>query len=73
MTSGIVAYCNRDGESFSSTVPAETQTALGTGTASTTATAGAVSVGRNGDGIFSRGGLAVVVVVFGSLVAGAMI
>ncbi|KAE9967993.1 hypothetical protein Vi05172_g13474 [Venturia inaequalis] len=73
VTSGIVAYCNRDGESFSSTVPAETQTALGTATATATATAGAVSLGRNGDGILSKGGLAVVVVFFGSLVAGAMI
>ncbi|KAE9963125.1 hypothetical protein EG328_011735 [Venturia inaequalis] len=74
VTSGIVAYCNRDGESFSSTVPAETQTALGTGsaTATTTATAGAVSLGRNSDGMLSKGGLAVVVVFIGSLVAGAM-
>lgn len=68
---GLFFISNRAGESCSSTVPAETQTALGTGTS--TATAGAVNWGKNSDGALSKGGLAAVVVVFGSLMAGIMV
>lgn len=68
---GLFIVCNKGGESYSSTVPAETQTALGTGTS--TATAGAVSWGGNGDDVLFKGGLAAVVMVFGSLIAGIMV